>query len=114
MTEKRMAERYNVEKLPENLKSFLLDTLQDKDFMAETYDASSIGIGLSVPNHISLFSLNDHIVLKSLDDDFRLVGQIRYIHDRGNEGCRIGIEFKQSKSISLYRSLLDPVVQTAN
>lgn len=112
MTEKRMAERYNVEKLPENLKSFLLDTLQDKDFMAETYDASSIGIGLSVPNHISLFSLNDHIVLKSLDDDFRLVGQIRYVHDRGSEGCRIGIEFKQSKSLALYRSLLEPVVQT--
>jgi len=114
MIEKRMAERYVVEKLPENLRTFLLDTLQDKDFMAETYDASSIGIGLSVPTHINLFSLNDHIVLKSLDDDFRLVGQIRYIHDRGSQGCRVGIEFKQSKSIALYHNLLDPVVQTAH
>ncbi len=106
MVEKRLATRYSVEKLPSKLKAFLVDTLQGKDFMGETYDASSIGIGLSLPLPATSVSMNDHIVLKSVEEDFKLVGQIRFLHDKGSEGCHVGVEFKQSKSLNLYRSLL--------
>jgi|BioPla2DNA2_1021312.scaffolds.fasta_scaffold22686_3 hypothetical protein len=111
MKEKRAAVRYNVDVLPENLKHFLLDASIDKDVMAETYDASSMGIGLSLDTSVTIFSINDHIILKSLNNDFRLVGKIRYVYDRGPSGSRIGLEFRNTKSLELYRSLLGPLVE---
>ena len=112
MKEKRLAIRYPVDKLPENLKTFMVDILRGAAIEVATFDASSIGIGLVARVPSTSFSIYDHIVLNSVGDDFRLVGQIRYIHSKNDNSCQLGVEFKQSKSLNLYQSFLTGIEGT--
>jgi hypothetical protein len=116
MMEKRQAIRYPIEKLPESLKIFMVDILEGAVFVSDVLkgatievnvvDASSFGIGIIAPVPATTFSVNQYIVLHSIQEDFRLVGQVRYILAENDRSCHVGVEFKQSKSLNTYTYLL--------
>jgi hypothetical protein len=111
MKEQRLAIRYSVDSLPDNLQTFLLDGMGDRAVEVETFDASSIGIGLIATAPSTLFTVGDHIILNSVYDKVKLVGEIRFVHSKNDDSCQLGIQFKQSRSLARYRQLLSTVVE---
>lgn len=104
--EKRQIERINVDRLTENLKNFTLDRLVGSEVFVETYDASTIGLGLSVPMPSTEFKTKDHIVIRTIDGKHKLVGEIKYVYEKSSDSCRVGLEFKQTRSLLLYSQML--------
>jgi hypothetical protein len=72
-----------------------------------TYDASTVGLGLSAPISPDALPLNTEITLIPGDESFRLQGRIAFITSHGGAGCRLGIQLAAGESLDHYRSLLE-------
>jgi hypothetical protein len=109
MENKRRAERISVDRLPESLKKIKIERLLGNDVDAETFNAGTIGIGLSVPLTMAELMANNDLFLKSIHNDFEIIGKIHYIKPDSADVCRVGLQFINTHSLVTYQKVLENV-----
>ncbi len=73
----------------------------------ETFDASTMGLGLSAELLPTVMDENVGILLKPVDDSFQLIGEVVYVIPDGDTGCRFGVQFTQTIAVHKYLALLE-------
>ncbi len=103
---RRRVERIGRDRLPEHLKSLVLVFDTGEEIGVETFDASTLGLGLNVPLSADLVREHVGVMLRAPDHGFRLLGEIVFIIAVGGQNCRIGVQFTQTIAIESYLALL--------
>ncbi len=103
---RRKVERIGRELLPENLRSFTMILASGKMTVVSTYDASTYGLGLTVPLKAELMKGQTHVSLYPEDDSFCLDGYVVFVIPDGAGRCRVGVQFGRLQSGEKYLEIL--------
>jgi len=72
----------------------------------ETYDASTLGLGLVAPIGLADFEDDVDVTLEPVDQGFRLSGEIVFAIGHRPGESRVGVELTRSSEIGKYHELL--------
>jgi hypothetical protein len=103
---RRRVERIGRDRLPDHLKALVLVFDTGEEIEVETFDASTLGLGLSVPRNVDVVREHVGVLVRAPDHAFRLIGEIVFIIPVGSEACRIGVQFSQTIAVEGYLALL--------
>ena len=105
-SKRRRVVRVGRELLPDALKALTMVFDSGEVHPVETFDASTLGLGLIVPVPREVLALHPGVMLQAHDQSFRLIGEVVFIIPQGKDTCRAGIQFTQTIAIEGYLSLL--------
>lgn len=103
---RRRVERIGRDRLPDALKTMIMVFDTGEEVPVETFDASTMGLGLSVPLPAEVAREHVGIMLRAIDRSFRLLGEMVFIIADGKEACRVGVQFTQTIAVGGYLALL--------
>jgi hypothetical protein len=103
---RRRVERIGQDRLPDHLKKLVLVFDTGEEIAVETFDASTLGLGLSVPRSADAVREHVGVLIRASDHAFRLLGEIVFIIPVGGQACRIGVQFTQTIAVEGYLALL--------
>jgi len=103
---RRRAVRIGRELLPDSLKTLQMVFDTGQTFPVETFDASTLGLGLIVPLPVDELGQHSGVMLQANDLSFRLIGEIVFLFPQGKDACRAGIQFTQTIALEGYLDLL--------
>lgn len=103
---RRRVARIGRELLPDSLKALKMVFDTGDIYPVETFDASTLGLGLIVPLPESVVRQNLGVMLQANDLSFRLIGEVVFIIAQGPDTCRVGVQFTQTIAIEGYLDIL--------
>ena len=103
---RRRVERIGRERLPECLHSLEMMFASGDRIPVETFDASTLGLGLNVPRSAEVMTQDMGVLLQPNEEDFKLIGEVVFIIPMGPDACRVGVQFTQTIAIEKYLELL--------
>lgn len=92
MHERRKSIRLEKAELPEVLREFIIKIGTNSEVKAETIDASTNGMGLSINYTDNRIEVKDPIIIHSLDKRFEFTGEIVYKNKKINKYI-LGVKF---------------------
>ena len=104
--DQRRAKRIGRESLPEILHCLTMVFDTGEENPVETFDASTMGLGLSATLSPGDMEENVGILLRPADNSFQLLGEVMYVIPQEG-GCRFGVQFSQTIAVHKYLELLD-------
>ena len=104
--ENRRAERIGCERLPASLQRMVMIFDTGERNQVDTFDASTLGLGLRVPLAVPEMEEHVGILLESIDGSFKLLGEVVFCMAIDVASCRIGVQFSQTLSTGTYKELL--------
>lgn len=103
---RRRVERIGRDRLPDSLKTLTMIFDTGERYPVETFDASTMGLGLIVPLPEAVMREHLGILLQGEDDSFKLIGEVVFLIPQGEKHCRAGVQFTQTLAIEHYLSLM--------
>ena len=104
--ERRGTHRIPANKLPNILKTLILEFSEGQKYIVNTIDAGPGGISLLLP--LPVFSIKDfNVTLQPQDNSFKIVDEIVYIKPVDRESSRVSIKFSSSNDLTKYNELLN-------
>ncbi len=103
----RIAERIGRERLPTSLHSLILVFDTGEESKVETFDASTVGLGLTANLSAETLRENVGVLLRPTDNSFNLIGEVVFVMEHGPDKCRFGVQFTQTIAIHKYLQLIE-------
>ena len=102
----RRVRRVRVRELRPELRKFVLVTESGAMFNCETFDASTLGLGLMIPALTDGPEEGDTLTVLAYDRSFSLKGEVVFVN-LVNDEWRLGIQFLDECQQSKYHILLN-------
>lgn len=103
----RNAERIGRERLPTSLHTLLMVFDTGEETVVETFDASTMGLGLTANLSAEILRENVGVLLRPSDNSFNLIGEVVFVMEHGSDKCRFGVQFTQTIAIHKYLQLIE-------
>ncbi len=104
--EKRREQRIPYMELPDALHKMVMVFDTGEETRVETFDASTLGLGVKAPLPVAAFDDNVGVLLRPEDNSFQLIGEIVFVIGHEPGVSRLGIQFTQTIAVQKYIELL--------
>lgn len=103
---RRRVARIGCDRLPPELLNMTMSFADGTRMAVETFDASTMGLGLIVPRPIDEVRGEVGVLLEHEPSEFKLIGEVVFSMPQGPKACRVGVQFTQTIAIETFLSLL--------
>lgn len=108
--ENRKEERVDVERLPENLQTLIINLNPMEKVRVNLTDASRTGVGFTSDADPSNYIVSTNIILYPNDETYPLFGKIVYAGKRDDNKIRVGVQIKETSALEKYREIIDALL----